>query len=323
MRKIRKMDFLNWKVYLMDLKIKTITSDCDCKDTGRVIEKLDTENEVKSMCNCPNCDGCKCGDEIDPIGKHICIAMDGMSLQAAYELAKKLKGEIACIKVNDLVVEEGLSAIVMHLGNFAPYIWGDVKADDTTGTMKNIVGKTIKSGASILTVHLSNGREALTAAVEAAKGKLVLSGITILSTDTEMDVQLRYDDSINCMVDFYLEYGKDLGFKSIVCSGPQVLRLLKEGLLDDIVPIIPGMRSAISSQEEKKELNPQAQSEVIENVICALVEAEKDFMIVIGSEVYKSNDPCQKLLDIKASIAQALESKELTMPDEMPFSVTI
>lgn len=267
------------------------------------------------MCGCPDCDDCGCESEIDPIGKHICIAMDGMSLQDAYELAKKLEGEIVCIKVNDLIAREGLKTIVLQLNRFAPWIWGDMKADDTSGTMKNIIDQAVKSGASIVTVHLSNGNEALTAAVKAAKDRLILSGITILSSDAEQDVQKRYNKSIDEMVDFYLAYGKELGFKSIVCSGPQVLRLLKEDLLGDIVPIIPGMRSLTSSQKEKENLNPQAQSEAIEHVVCALVGAGKDFMIVIGSEVYRSRDPRQKLLDIKSSIKQALESQGLELSD--------
>jgi len=273
------------------------------------------------MCSCPNCNGC--GDEIDPIGKHICMAMDGMSLQEACKLAKELKGEIVCIKVNDLIVAEGLNTIVTQLGHFAPYVWGDIKANETSGTMRNSIEKAIKSGASIVTVHLSNGNEALATAVETAKGKIVLVGITILSSDTEQDVKRRYNKSIDEMVDSYLEYGKELGFRSIVCSGPQALRLLEENLLGDVVPVIPGMRSLTSSQKEKEGFNPQAQSEAIEKVVCALVGAGKDFMIVIGSEVYRSEDPRQKLLDIKSSINRALESEGLEMPDEMPFSVGI
>ncbi len=261
------------------------------------------------------------GIKIDPIGMHLGLALDGMTLEQAINLASRTVGEVAILKANDLVADQGSKNVVRNLN---PLIvtgggtWVDLKTNDTDGTMGNTMNKIGGNGAGIASVHLFNSKTALQRALEDAnKYNCVLTGITMLTSFTREEAEELYNRSFNSIVPMLVSRARDLGFRSIVCSATQLPDLVNLGLLEGVVPIIPGTRSMTTT--DKSALNFQAQTDSTENVFKILAENNMQGIVVLGSEVYKAPDPTAKLLDIKRNIAGTLQKHGLELIPKIPL----
>ena len=260
---------------------------------------------------------------IDPIGKHIGLALDGISLEKAVNLARSVDGEVAILKANDLAADEGSKTVVRSL---APFVrgggtWMDFKTCDTNSTMGNTMDKIGENGARIASVHLFNTQAALQKALEhTEEHNLVLTGITMLSSFTKKEAEDLYNRKFEAIVPWLAQRAIDLGFKSIVCSATQLGDLIELGFFTKgIVPIIPGTRSTTTPKPDKDKLNFQAQTDTTENTFRLLAMNKIEGAVVIGSEVTSHTYKLPKLLEIKASIRDALEQEGLVISDKIPL----
>lgn len=261
------------------------------------------------------------GIKVDPIGMHLGLALDGMTLGQAINLASRTVGEVAILKANDLVADQGSKNVVRNLN---PLIvtgggtWVDLKTFDTDGTMGNTMNKIGKNGARIASVHLLNSQAALKRALkDAGEYNCVLTGITVLTSYTEEEAEEIFHRPLEVLVPMLVDKARELGFKSIVCSATQLQDLIYSGLLKGITPIIPGTRSTTTANKE--DLNFQAQTDSTENVFKILAENNMQGIVVLGSEVHKAPDPTAKLLEIKRSIADTLQKHGLELVPKIPL----
>lgn len=257
---------------------------------------------------------------LDPIGKHFAFALDGMTLERAISMSASIAGQVAILKANDLVADVGSKTVVEKLSLYVPQggIWVDLKTNDTDGTMGNTMEKIGKNKARIATVHLFNSQAALGRALkDASNNNCILSGITMLSSFTKKEAEELYNRPFDSIVPMLLERARMLGFRSFVCSAPQLQELIKSGDIGDMVPIIPGTRSMTTA--DKSELNFQAQTDSTENIIKILAENKIQGIVVIGSEVTKAKDPVQKLAEIKASVQKILDANGLKLIPKIPL----
>jgi len=259
------------------------------------------------------------GKILDPIGKHIGLALDEMTLLQAIKLSAQVSGEVAILKANDLALDRGSKNVIEALGALVPQggMWVDSKTFDTDGTMRNTLAKISGNGARIVSVHLLNSKSALIAALKAAGDTCDLTGITALTTYTDEEAKEIYGKSLNELVPWLVKRGKDLGFKSVVCSATQLSDLIKSGLLQGMVPIIPGTRSMTTA--DKSKLNVQVQTDSTENVFKILAENNIQGIVVLGSEVTKAENPAQKLIEIKASVQKTLDENGLKLLPKIPL----
>ncbi|MFZ2970142.1 MAG: orotidine 5'-phosphate decarboxylase / HUMPS family protein [Minisyncoccia bacterium] len=261
------------------------------------------------------------GKILDPIGMHLGLALDSMTLLQAIKLSANTSGKVAILKANDLALDRGSKDVVEVLSALIPEkggIWIDSKSFDTDGTMNSTTTKIGGNGARIMSVHLLNSRNALLSAQKAADSNACfLTGITILTSYTEEEVLEIFHRSLSELVPWLTERGKDLGFKSVVCSATQLPGLIEKGLLKGMVPIIPGTRSMTTI--DISNLNPQAQTDSTENVFKILAENNMQGIVVLGSEVTKAKNQVQKLAEIKASIQKMLDENGLELLPKIPL----
>lgn len=257
---------------------------------------------------------------IDPIGMHIGLALDGMTLNKAIDLAGKTAGEVAILKANDLAADVGSKTVVESLAAFVRQggSWIDLKTNDTDGTMGSTMDKIGGNGAKIASVHLFNSKNALRRALEdAGKHNCVLTGISMLTSFEREEAEELFNRPFNSIVPMLVKRARELGFKSIVCSATQLPELIRMGLLKGIVPIIPGTRSMTTTN--KSSLNFQAQTDSTENVFKILAENNMQGIVVLGSEVHKAPDPLAKLIEIKTSVRNVLQQNGLELIPKIPL----
>lgn len=256
---------------------------------------------------------------LDPIGMHLGLALDEMTLLQAIKLSAEVSGQVAILKANDLALDRGAKDIIEVLSALIPQggVWIDSKTYDTDGTMRNTLAKISNNGARIVSVHLLNSKGALAAALKAAGNTCSLTGITALTTYTREEAEEIFGKSLDELVPWLVKRGKDLGFKSVVCSATQLLGLINAGLLEGMVPIIPGTRS--TTTVDKSKLNVQIQTDSTENVFKILAENNIQGIVVIGSEVTKAENPALKLEEIKMSIQRTLDANGLKLTPKIPL----
>ena len=258
--------------------------------------------------------------KIDPIGMHLGLALDGMTLEKAIKLAGAVAGEVAIFKANDLAADVGSKTVVKSL---APFIrqggsWIDLKTNDTDGTMGNTMDKIGGNGAKIASVHLFNSKTALQRALkDAEKQNCVLTGISLLTSITKEEAKELYNRPYDEIVPMLVKRARELGFKSTVCSAPQLPKLISAGLLKGIVPIIPGTRSMTTVDTDK--LNFQAETGSTEGVFELLARNNIQGIVVLGSEVYKAPDALVKLTEIKTSVRNVLQHSGLELIPKIPL----
>src|SRR5688572_9425031 len=122
--------------------------------------------------------------------KELIIALDAISRDEALELARNLVGQVWGFKVNDLLIQHGVS-IIKDLHKYGD-VFADPKLHDTPNTVFNSIETLGKAGTEIVTVHWQGGLDMLNAAHNAAKVYNVqiaaVTTLTSMSDDTVREI---------------------------------------------------------------------------------------------------------------------------------------
>lgn len=204
----------------------------------------------------------------------IIVAMDGMTLDAAQEMAEKLQRWVWGFKFNDLFFERG-----MQIGaDFEQKTFMiDAKFHDIPNTVANATKKLAGWGAEIVTVHASGGKEMIEAAVENLPGKI--AAVTVLTSISPEDCVALFGDEPPYMVRSLATQAKEAGASFVVCSS------LDLGILDtiDLPKIVPGIRPLWFQEkgDQKRTATP-----------VEAMEAGAGFL-VMGRPILKADDPVE------------------------------
>ncbi len=111
------------------------------------------------------------------------VALDYPERKPAFELARRLAGKVAYVKVGlELFTAEG-PGLVAGLREAGHEVFLDLKLHDIPNTVAGAVAAARRAGAALLTVHAAGGTAMLRAAAEAAAaGGPVLLAITVLTS---------------------------------------------------------------------------------------------------------------------------------------------
>jgi orotidine-5'-phosphate decarboxylase len=206
----------------------------------------------------------------------IIVALDAMELHVALELVRNLRDKVWGFKVNDMLVEHGIT-LVKVLKTYAN-VFADVKLHDIPNTVYNSTLRLSSAGADFITVHASGGAEMLSSAV-AASQKAKILGVTMLTSLSENDIQETYRNYPRRMTELLV----DSEVPGIVCSG----RELPYWNLFNFIKVVPGVRPEGLLQEDDQKRT------------CGLVKAD---FLVVGRPITKAADPLAALESIKQKL---------------------
>ena len=182
--------------------------------------------------------------------KNIFIALDYNSLEKAIDVTKKIKDQIAGVKIGTELYSicgvEGLK----KFKEIGVEIFLDLKLHD----IPNQVKKTIAAIASLkttkyLTVHISGNVEMLKAAQEAASGSIELLGVTVLTSENNLK-GVGIKNSVEEQIQLLVKLAVETGISGVIASGKDVS--LVRSLSKNLKIFCPGIRGDNNKQDQKR-----------------------------------------------------------------------
>ena len=206
--------------------------------------------------------------------KNIIVALDGMSVARALNIAKKLSGKVWGFKVNDLLHDPTFR--VKDLKKYGR-VFADAKFNDIPNTVFNSVRMLSRQGVDMITIHASGGVEMMRAAKSAAgRSKIIaVTVLTSLNTNKQSVISLARE-------------AEKAKLDGIVCSAHE-LTYLKNIRLLKIVPSIRPEWYGKKDDQKRKATPGEA------------IKAGADYL-VIGRPITQSSDPLAALDKIIAEL---------------------
>ena len=221
------------------------------------------------------------------------VPLDVSNSRAALSIVDTLGDLCNFYKVgSELFTAEG-PVIVHLLREQGKEVFLDLKYHDIPTTVGRAVRNATAMGVRLLTVHASGGREMLDAAVEAARGRCGVLGVTVL---TSMDSRAlgeswgRDDPDVRQEVLRLAGAARRAGLNGIVCSGEEAAEVkARHGEVLEL--LVPGVRLAGTDHQDQKRVVTPEQA----------VAAGASY-IVIGRSVTAAADPRAAMSSVLAAI---------------------
>jgi orotidine-5'-phosphate decarboxylase len=182
--------------------------------------------------------------------ERVIIALDVPDLAGLDTFLDRLEGQPVFYKVGlELFLAEGaraLDAVKARGGR----LFLDLKLHDIPETVARAVASAARNDAELLTVHTSGGYEMLSRAAEAAKGKVKILGVTVLTSLAEDDLRAEgIEQTIPEMVRARARVAARAGIAGLVCSPLEIeaARAAAPGLFI----VVPGIRPAAGAGAAK------------------------------------------------------------------------
>ena len=188
----------------------------------------------------------------------IIVALDVATKQQALELVEQLRDEISFFKIGlQLYTAEGPEIVRAVLSTGAK-VWLDLKLHDIPNTVARAIESASNLGVHMLTIHLSGGSEMVRAATAARTNKMLILGVTVLTSATEeMLHEIGIADKVADQVMRLAKLGVEAEIDGVVAS-PLEIKTLRREFGDKIKIVVPGIRpSGSESADQKRVMTPR------------------------------------------------------------------
>jgi orotidine-5'-phosphate decarboxylase len=228
--------------------------------------------------------------ENDP-RRRIIVALDLPSREAALALARQLSPHPGLFKVGLQLYTAAGPEIVHALRDLGGRVFLDLKLHDIPNTVARAIESANSLGVEMLTLHLSGGRTMIAAAVAANVEKMLLLGVTVLtSTDETMLREIGVGSSVEEQVVRLAGLGFESGIFGFVAS-PQEITALRAALGEGVKIVTPGIRPVGSAPDDQRRTMTPREA----------LHAGADFL-VIGRPITAAKDPRGALEQIVADV---------------------
>jgi orotidine-5'-phosphate decarboxylase len=237
-----------------------------------------------------------------PAGRRIITALDVPTMDQALGLAERLGEAGGFVKVGLELFSAAGPEIVHRLRDLDRDIFLDLKYHDIPNTVASAARVASSLGASLCTIHASNGRSAMTAAVNALADAKVdartgrrpaLLAVTILTSlsQQEMGEVSPSLDSLQDRIQRLARLSWDCGCDGLVCSAAD-LPGVRAAVGPEPLIVTPGIRPAGSDTGDQHRVATPEMA----------MKAGADFL-VIGRPITRAPDPGAALGAIAAELA--------------------
>jgi orotidine-5'-phosphate decarboxylase len=229
----------------------------------------------------------------------ICLALDFSGAEEAVAFARRFEGKSGWFKVGlELFVGEGPS-IVGKIARFGK-VFLDLKLHDIPNTVAHASAAAARSGAAMVNVHASGGREMMVAAREAVAAEASRTGISapavvavtlLTSLDEASLAGLPFRGLPIEIVAQLARLAAESGLDGVVCSAGD-LETIRRECGSKFLTVVPGIRPASAQAGDQKRIATPS----------AAIAAGAS-LLVIGRPVTQAADP-EKALE---AIAREIE----------------
>ena len=228
----------------------------------------------------------------------ICLALDFPNAGEAVRFAKRFEGKASWFKIGlELFVAEG-PAVVASVAPFGK-VFLDLKLHDIPNTVARAAGAAVRSGASMVNVHASGGREMMVAAREAVGSAAAGAGIpapaviavTLLTSLDESSLQgLPFRGIPIEIVSRLARLAAESGLDGVVCSAGD-LETVRRECGASFLTVVPGIRPASAEAGDQKRIATPG----------AAIAAGAS-LLVVGRPVTRASNPERALDEITREI---------------------
>ncbi|MCG6987085.1 MAG: orotidine-5'-phosphate decarboxylase [Gemmatimonadetes bacterium] len=224
------------------------------------------------------------------------VALDGMSAEEALALVDRVGDACGFYKVGLELYTRGGPDVVRALGERDRRVFLDLKLYDIPNTVAGAVRSAAGLDVELLTVHVAGGPRMLEAAREAAKERVKLVAVTLLTSLGASEVEVvwgREIDSVRDEVARLAELARNAGMDGLVASALEA-SWLRRSVPSDLLLVTPGIRPAGADRGDQRRVATPAEA----------VAAGADYLVV-GRPVTRAPDPRAAVLSLSEEIAAA------------------
>ncbi len=250
--------------------------------------------------------------KVMPTNEKIIVALDVASVDAAVQLADKLRGHVGMYKVGkELFTAEG-PRVVRELIAKGDRVFLDLKFHDIPNTVRAAAQQAGMLGVSLLTVHAAGGRKMVAAAAEGVRAAAKATGVaqparvlavTALTSLTAEDLaEVGFQGSAEEVVVRLARLAQLAGADGVIAS-PREISAIRQACGTGFLIVTPGIRPATGAADDQARTATPASA----------IRAGADYL-VIGRPITGALDPAAVANAIAAEMAEAITGVAAAAP---------
>jgi orotidine-5'-phosphate decarboxylase len=233
---------------------------------------------------------------------YIIFPLDVPTEKAAKEYVELLSETVGMFKVGlELFIQSGPGLIDFIKASGNADVFLDLKLHDIPETVFRAMERIADLGVRFTTVHCGETPRMLEAAVNGAKGRVGVLGVTLLTSVLREDIEAAgfrkpFCEDLTQLVIKRADMAKSAGCVGIVCSGQEV-KMIKKTFGPDFIAVTPGIRPVwddMETHDQKRVVTP-----------AIAVKNGSDYL-VIGRPIRDANNPKEAALRIVEEIGTVL-----------------
>jgi len=233
---------------------------------------------------------------------YIIFPLDVPTEKAAKKYVEILSESVGMFKVGlELFIQSGPGLIDFIKASGNADVFLDLKLHDIPETVFRAMERIADLGVAFTTVHCGETPRMLEAAVNGAKGRVGVLGVTLLTSVASEDIKAAgfrkpFYEGLTQLVIKRADMAKTAGCVGIVCSGREV-KMIKKTFGRDFIAVTPGIRPVwddMETHDQKRVVTP-----------AIAVKNGSDYL-VIGRPIRDANNPKEAALRIVEEIDTVL-----------------
>ena len=217
----------------------------------------------------------------------IIVAIDETTFEGASEVIESLDPKKCMVKIGSVTFNSLGHEIIRYAAKKGFDIFLDLKLHDIPNTVKKSIQVLVSLPISMLTIHISGGKDMMMAAMTAVSGtQIKIFGVTALTSLNNDDANQIFQRTTYEQVSAMLDLAEDAGIDGVVCSPHELELVSKKNLLS----ITPGIRIQESDDDQKRVMTPRE-----------AINLGADYL-VIGRPITASKDIKKSLNEIYQSL---------------------
>ena len=218
----------------------------------------------------------------------IIVAIDEINLKKASVILNNLDPTKCMVKIGSVSFNSIGQEIIFYAAERGFDIFLDLKLHDIPNTVKKSIEGITSLPISMLTIHISGGRDMMKATMDAVSDKEIkIFGVTALTSLSDEDTNKIFKRTASDQVEAMLDLAESVGIDGVVCS-PHELELV--GKRKSLLSMTPGIRPNNLSDDQKRVMTPKE-----------ALNLGADYL-VIGRPITASDDISKSLEEIYLSI---------------------
>ena len=218
----------------------------------------------------------------------IIVAIDEINLKKASVILNNLDPTKCMVKIGSVSFNSIGQEIIFYAAERGFDIFLDLKLHDIPNTVKKSIEGITSLPISMLTIHISGGRDMMKATMDAVSGKEIkIFGVTALTSLSDEDTNKIFKRTASDQVEAMLDLAESVGIDGVVCS-PHELHQVKKR--KSLLSVTPGIRLEDSNDDQKRVMTPKE-----------AINLGADYL-VIGRPITASSDISKSFEEIYLSI---------------------